>query len=137
VNDPKTVSELVVELTRTIVRYVRQELGKGVQESVVAPLESLRIRILYAIVAAFAFGVAIVFASIGLFLILEKAIKERWAAMLIVALLVAGAGFYLFQKGMSGGQRKEIARRDTPGHPVPGGPDQGEGGSRDSRPPVA
>ncbi len=131
VNDPRTISELVVELTRTIARYMRQEVGRSFQESVAAPLDALRRRMVYTITAAFAFGAALVFASIGLFLLIEMAVGTRWAAMLIVAILFAAAGWFLFRKGMRSGQRKELARRDTSGHPVPGGTDQGQSGVTD------
>lgn len=134
-NEPKSLSEMVKDLAQLIVRYIRQEVGRSVQDSVIAPLDALRNRVVFTIIAAFAFGVALIFTGNGLFLLLETAVGQRWIAMLIVAALFGAAGFFLFRKGMRSGQRKtDIARSETAGHPASSGPDQGEGHGGDSLP---
>jgi hypothetical protein len=88
----KSISELIVELLDLTNRYIRQEIGRTIEDSVARPLRRAGKWLALAIIASTLFAVAIIFIAVATFQLLAIIVGATWVAYLIIGgiLLLSG-----------------------------------------------
>ncbi|MFQ6089393.1 MAG: hypothetical protein ACE5K0_10895 [Candidatus Methanofastidiosia archaeon] len=89
--------KLIFEFFEKSKLYLEQSLERLVEERILAPIDALRARILYSLLSLIAFGVALIFISIGIFKILENMIGEI-ESYLLVGVFAAILGFVALRR---------------------------------------
>ena len=95
----KSLIELVVELIDLFARYVRQQIKLAVDSGIAAPLKKAGFAAAVAILSAVIFGLAAIFITVGLFLLLIRIVGAAWIAFLIVGVVLLLVGAVIMRRG--------------------------------------
>lgn len=97
----KTFIQLSTELLELGGTYLRQQLESIIETSVAKPLKRAGLTVAATILAAFVFGLAVIFIAVGLFLLLVKFVGAYWIAYLIIGASLLLIGILISIKGGS------------------------------------
>ncbi|HDP70299.1 MAG TPA: hypothetical protein ENN38_05790 [Actinobacteria bacterium] len=94
----KSLSDLIVELVNIVSKYLRQESKETLESSVIKPLNHMKDRMIFGIIAAFLIGLSVIFVSVSVFLLLVKAVGSYWLGLGTVGIILLVGGFVLLRK---------------------------------------
>ncbi len=94
----KSLSDLIVELVNVVSKYLRQESKETLESSVIKPLNHMKDRMIFGIIAAFLIGLSAIFVSVAVFLLLVKVVGSYWLGLGIIGIILLVGGFVLIGK---------------------------------------